>query len=85
MYLKTWCIGPMQESTITSPYVHSIVDTNTFTMGQSRPNPMPELTLSPRQRLWIWTLVSWASLSEHCDGSHEIDSHFFEFFLSNQY
>ncbi len=43
---------PMPELTMTSPYVHSRVDSNTFTMGnpsQSRPNPMPEL--SPSQRL----------------------------------
>jgi hypothetical protein len=33
---------PMPELTITSPYVHSRVDSNTFTMG----NPMPELTLT---------------------------------------
>jgi hypothetical protein len=42
--------APMQELTITSPYVHSRVDTNTFTMG----NPMPESTLSPSQGLCIW-------------------------------
>jgi hypothetical protein len=40
----------MPELTITSPYVHSRVDSNTFTMG----NPMPESTLSPCQGLWIW-------------------------------
>jgi hypothetical protein len=36
--------GPMPESTtgITSPYVHTLVDSNTFTMG----NPMPESTLT---------------------------------------
>jgi hypothetical protein len=32
---------PMPELTITSPYVHSGVDSNTFTMG----NPMPDSTL----------------------------------------
>jgi hypothetical protein len=32
----------MQELTITSPYVHSRVDSNTFTMS----NPMPESTLT---------------------------------------
>jgi hypothetical protein len=32
----------MQELTVTSPYVHSRVDSNTFTMG----NPMPESTLT---------------------------------------
>ncbi len=34
---------------ITSPYAHSRVDSNTFTMG----NPMPESTFSPSQGLWI--------------------------------
>jgi hypothetical protein len=33
---------PMPELTITSPYVHSRFDSNTFTMG----NPVPESTLS---------------------------------------
>ncbi len=33
---------PMPELTITSPYVHSRVDSNTFTIG----NPMPESTLT---------------------------------------
>ncbi len=33
---------PMPELTITSPYVHSRVDSNTFTMG----NPLPESTLT---------------------------------------
>ncbi len=53
---RVW--DPMPELTITSPYVHSRVDSNTFTMG----NPMPELiitlarelTLSPSQGLRIW-------------------------------
>ncbi len=36
----------MPELTITSPYVHSKVDSNTFTMG----NPMSEST-------WIWPLT----------------------------
>ncbi len=35
---KTWCMGP--ELTITSPYVHSRVDSITFTTG----NQMPEST-----------------------------------------
>jgi hypothetical protein len=52
---------PIPELTITSPYVHSSVDSNKFTMG----NPMPELTLtlcnaestlSPSQGLRIWPL-----------------------------
>ncbi len=34
-------LDPMPEPTITSPYVHSIVDSNTFIMG----NPMPDSTL----------------------------------------
>ncbi len=45
---------PMPELTITSPYVHSRVDSNTFTMA----NPMPESTFSPSQRLWIWPLLT---------------------------
>jgi hypothetical protein len=60
----------MPELTITSPYVHSRVDYNTFTTG----NPMPESTLTlcqsrpypfarvayipPSQGLWIWPLVT---------------------------
>jgi hypothetical protein len=40
---------PMPELTITSPYVHSRVDSNTFTMG----NPMPESTLTLRQS-WLF-------------------------------
>jgi hypothetical protein len=36
---------------ITSPYVHFIVDSNTFIMGKPYArvdlNPMPEVTLSP--------------------------------------
>jgi hypothetical protein len=43
---------PLPELTITLPYVHSRVDSNTFTMG----NPMPESTLSSSQGLWIWPL-----------------------------
>jgi hypothetical protein len=43
---------PMPELTITSPYVHSRVDCNTFTIGNQ-----PESTLSPSQRLWIWPLT----------------------------
>jgi hypothetical protein len=39
--------NPMPELTLTSPSVHSRVDSNTFTMG----NPMPESTLSPSQGL----------------------------------
>jgi hypothetical protein len=41
---------PMPEMTITSPYVHSRVDSSTFTMG----NPMPESTLTLCQsRLYL--------------------------------
>jgi hypothetical protein len=51
----------MPELTITSPYVHSRIDSNTFTMGNPMPcrvdlNPMPESTLSPSQGLRIWPL-----------------------------
>jgi hypothetical protein len=35
---------PMPEFTLTSPYVDSRVDSNTFTMG----DPLPESTLSPK-------------------------------------
>ncbi len=45
---------PMPELTITSPYVYSRVDSNTFTMG----NPMPESTLSPSLGLWILPLTN---------------------------
>jgi hypothetical protein len=51
---------PMPELTITSPYVNSRVDSNTFTMGIGQPyarvdfDPMPKLTLFPSQGLWIW-------------------------------
>ncbi len=38
---------PMLEFTLTSPYVHSIVDSNTFTLG----DPMPEPNLSSSQEL----------------------------------
>ncbi len=41
---------PIPELTKTSPYVHFRVDTSTSTMC----NPMPELTLSSSQGLWIW-------------------------------
>ncbi len=52
---------PMPELTITSPYVDSIVDSNTCTMG-GQPcarvdlNPMPESTSSPSQGFRIWPL-----------------------------
>jgi hypothetical protein len=39
---KTWCMDPGTELIITSPCVHSRVDSNTFTMG----NPVPESTLT---------------------------------------
>jgi hypothetical protein len=41
--------------TITSPYVHSRIDSNTFTMC----NPMPVSTLFPSQRLRIWPLSAF--------------------------
>ncbi len=41
----------MPELTTTAPYVHSRVDSDTFTMD----NLMPEESiLSPSQGLWIW-------------------------------
>jgi hypothetical protein len=55
----------MPELTNTSPYVHSRVDSNTFTMGIGQPyarvdlNLMPESTLSPCQGLRIWPLAGW--------------------------
>ncbi len=39
---ETWCMGPNAGVDLTSPYVVSRVDTNTFTMG----NPLPESTLT---------------------------------------
>jgi hypothetical protein len=53
----------MPELTITSPYVHSRVDSNTFTMGNPMPEStlnysMPESTLFPSQGLWIWSQLS---------------------------
>ncbi len=60
---QTWCMrgwDHMPELTITSPYVHSRVDSNTFTLC----NPMPESILTlcqsclflPVKGLWIWPL-----------------------------
>jgi hypothetical protein len=49
----------LPELTITSPYFHSRVDFNTFTMG----NPMPESTLTASQGLWIWPLLPLYLLS----------------------
>ena len=44
---KTWCMGPYAaELTITSPYVDSRVDSNTFTMG----NLLSEPTIYPPVR-----------------------------------
>jgi hypothetical protein len=45
------------ELTITSPCVHSIVESQHIYHGQPYArvdNPIPELTLSPSQGLWIW-------------------------------
>ncbi len=42
------------ELTITSPYVHYKVESNTFPMG----NPTLESTLIPSRGLWIWPLQS---------------------------
>ncbi len=49
---------PRPEFSITSPYVHSRVDSNTFTMG----NLMPESTLSLSQGLMIGPLTHTHSL-----------------------
>ncbi len=53
---------PMPELTITSPYVHSRVDSQHIYHGQPYArvdlNPMPESYLSPSQGLWIWPLFS---------------------------
>jgi hypothetical protein len=87
---KTWCMGP-----------YAGVDLNlTLCPLQSRHqhiyhgqpyarvdlNPMPELSLSPSQGLWIWTLVSWASLTlSTVMGAMKLIYIFYKFFLSNQY
>ncbi len=50
-------MGLYSKLTITSPYVHSRVDSNTFTMGWATRvdlRPAPESALSPNQGLWIW-------------------------------
>ena len=50
----------MPELTITSPYVHSRVDSGHIYHGQPYArvdlNPMSESTLSSSQGLWIWRL-----------------------------
>jgi hypothetical protein len=46
---KHGVLDPMPELTITSPYVHSRVDSNTFTMD----NPLPESTLFLSQEICI--------------------------------
>ncbi len=62
---KHGVLDPMPEFTIASPYIHSRVNSNTFTMGNPD-NPMPESTLTLCQgrlyppvrefgfALWIW-------------------------------
>ncbi len=61
--------NPKKNMVITLPYVHSRVDSNTFTMG-GQPyarvglNPVPKSTLSPSQGLWIWPL--YPSTARHC-------------------
>jgi hypothetical protein len=60
-YKKNTVYGAlMPELNITSPYVHSRVDSKTFTMSNPHArvdlNPMPESTLSPCQGLRIWPL-----------------------------
>ncbi len=65
---KAWCMvwGPMPELTITSPYVHPRVDSNTcfheHPYARADLNPMLESTLSPSQRFWIWPLDSTLKL-----------------------
>jgi hypothetical protein len=44
----------MPELTINSPYVHSRVDYNTFTMGIGQ--PYARVDFIPSQGLWIWPL-----------------------------
>jgi hypothetical protein len=39
---------PMPELTITSPYVHSIVDSNTFTMGNPKSTPYARVDFIPQ-------------------------------------
>ncbi len=55
---KTWCMWLLLKLTIPSPYVHSRVDSNTFTKGNPMPEStltlMPASTLSRSQVLWIW-------------------------------
>jgi len=46
---------PMPEMTINSPFVHSRVDPNTFTMG----NPMPESTITPMPESTLSLFQSW--------------------------
>jgi hypothetical protein len=50
---KQGVCDPMPELTVTSPYVHSRVDSNTFTMNNPIGvdlNPMPESTFYPQSR-----------------------------------
>jgi hypothetical protein len=51
-YNLTLC--PLQQSRLQHFY-HG----HSATLCQSRPNPMPESTLSPNQGLWIWPLYMW--------------------------
>jgi hypothetical protein len=46
----------MPEVTITSPYVHSRVDSIYHGQPCAQSRPSPESTLSPSQGLWIWPL-----------------------------
>ncbi len=67
--------NPMPGLTITSPYVHSRVDSNTFAMG----NPMPESALSSSQGgFLIWPLFLQAkSLSTKFPKMFSITSLFY--------
>jgi hypothetical protein len=52
---------PMPELTIDSPYVHSRVDSNTFTMS----NPMPESTFYPPVRDFGFGLCNIIETCKH--------------------
>jgi hypothetical protein len=69
---KTWSVwDPMPELTITSPYVHSRVDSNTFTMGLG--NPVPESTLTVCQsRLYPLAKDFGFGLRSDCMGTFSL-------------
>jgi hypothetical protein len=55
-------MGPMLELTITSPCVHSRVDSNTFTM-HGHGQPYARVDFIPHQGLWFWLLFVYISFS----------------------